>query len=236
MENIFNVQTDWFEGPLDLLIHLIKKKKLRIQDVHISEITGEYIKYIESNTGINPSREGEFLSMASTLIYIKSRSLIPRPKKTDELSLEEELIHTLIEYDKIQKISIILKEMEKSESTMWKREIIKEKFINTEYEIENVTSFQLAEVFMNIVNKLNKEEIFHIQSKNYSIKDKLDLILKIVEENGFLDFSAYLEEMETIEEKLVSFFTLLEMVKQKIVTAIQKKLFDKISVWKAAET
>ena len=231
MDKAYNVHTNWFEGPLDLLLHLIKKKKMSIQNVLISEITGEYTRYINTNKGINPSREGEFLSMASTLIYIKSRSLIPRPKRTDELSPEEELIHTLIEYDKVQKISLILKTMEKSESQMWKRELNIDKFAETEFEIKDVTTFQLAEVFMNIVNKMNREEVFHIESKNYSIKDKLEAILKIVEDNGYLDFSIYLDRIESIEEKLVSFFTLLEMVKQKIVTAIQENLFEKISVW-----
>lgn len=228
----YSVQTDWFEGPLDLLLHLIKKKKMKIQNVQISEITGDYTKYINSKEGINPSREGEFLSMASTLIYIKSRSLIPRPKKENEISLEDELIQTLIEYDKIKQISFLLKKMEKAESLMWRREISIEKYYNKEFEIKDVTTFQLAEVFMNIVNKMNKEEIFHIQSKNYSIKEKLDSIQKILETNGYMDFSDYLENLQTIEEKLVSFFTLLEMVKQKIVSAIQKKLFERIDVWK----
>ncbi len=236
MENqTYSVQTDWFEGPLDLLLHLLKKKKMEIKNVKISEITSDYTKYINSKTGINPSREGEFLSMASTLIYIKSRSLIPRSVKSDELSPEDELMLTLIEYDKIQKISLILKKMENAESLMWKREIEIDKFSNTEFEIKDVSTFQLAEVFMNIVNKMNKEEVFHIKSKNYSIEEKLNKILKILTENGYLDFSDYLENMPSIEEKLVSFFTLLEMVKQKIVTAIQKNLFEKISVWKVSE-
>ena len=231
----YSVQTDWFEGPLDLLLHLLKKKKMEIKNVKISEITGDYTKYINNKIGINPSREGEFLSMASTLIYIKSRSLIPRPVKSDELSPEDELMLTLIEYDKIQKISLILKKMENAESLMWKREIEIDKFSNTEFEIKDVSTFQLAEVFMNIVNKMNKEEVFHIKSKNYSIEEKLNKILKILTENGYLDFSNYLENIASIEEKLVSFFTLLEMVKQKIVTAIQKNLFEKISVWKVSE-
>jgi len=236
MENrTYSVQTDWFEGPLDLLLHLLKKKKMEIKNVKISEITGDYTKYINNKTGINPSREGEFLSMASTLIYIKSRSLIPRPVKSDELSPEDELMLTLIEYDKIQKISLILKKMENAESLMWKREIVIDKFSDTEFEIKDVSTFQLAEVFMSIVNKMNKEEVFHIKSKNYSIEEKLNIILKILTENGYLDFSNYLENMVSIEEKLVSFFTLLEMVKQKIVTAIQKNLFEKISVWKVSE-
>ena len=169
-DNLYSVHTDWFEGPLDLLLHLIKKKKIKIQDVQISEITGDYTKYINSKVGINPSREGEFLSMASTLIYIKSRSLIPRPKIADEISLEDELIQTLIEYDKIQKISLILKKMEKAESLMWRRELSSDKFLNKEFEIKDVSTFQLAEVFMNIVNKMNREEVFHIQSKNEKSK------------------------------------------------------------------
>ncbi len=234
----YNVRTDWFDGPLDLLLHLIKKKKMQIQDVVISEITGDYIQYLNANTGINPSREGEFLSMASTLIYIKSRSLIPRPKEAEEVSPEEELIHTLIEYDKIQKISLILKKMENAEAVMWRRDfsLQADQFDNTEFEIEDVTTFQLAEVFMNIVNRMNQEEVFQIESKNYSIKEKLAAIMKILEQEDFLDFSQYMDRMKSIEEKLVSFFTLLEMVKQKLVTAIQKQLFDQISVWKTANT
>ena len=94
----YSIQTDFFEGPLDLLLHLIRKKKMNIADVKISEITTEYLEYLENKRGIDPSKEGDFLITASTLIYIKSRSLLPRIGSTEEETPEKKLINTLIEY------------------------------------------------------------------------------------------------------------------------------------------
>ncbi len=205
-------------------------------DVKLSEITSEYLYYLESQKGINPSREGDFLMTASTLIYIKSRSLLPRPEVLQEESPETQLINTLIEYDKIQKISNMLKELEDNELVLWRREEVTETFSHKEFELKEVTSFQLAEVFMNLVKKKEKEEYLYIETKNYSIQGKRDEILGLLEAKGYINFNEYIEELDSIEEVLVSFFTLLEMVKRNLVVAIQKKLFDSISVWKNIET
>jgi segregation and condensation protein A len=142
--DIYQIQTDFFEGPLDLLLHLIRKNKMNILDITISKITSEYLYYLRNATGINPSREGDFLMTASTLIYIKSRSLLPKISTPDEESPEDKLIHTLIEYDKIQKISKLLQVMEKNTLLLWKREEISENFDNREFNIEEVSTFQLA--------------------------------------------------------------------------------------------
>lgn len=235
-DDVYNIHTDYFEGPLDLMLHLIRKNKMNIMDVKLSEITSEYLYYLESQTGINPSREGDFLMTASTLIYIKSRSLLPRPEVLQEESPERQLINTLIEYDKIQKISSMLKELEDNELVLWRREEVTENFAHKEFELKEVTSFQLAEVFMNLVKKREKEEFLYIETKHYSIQDKRDEILRLLDEKGYIDFNEYVEELDTIEEVLVSFFTLLEMVKRRLVVATQKKLFDSISVWKNIET
>lgn len=228
----YTIQTDFFEGPHDLLLHLIKKKKMNIVDVRISEITNEYLEYLDKKIGINPSREGDFLITASTLIYIKSRTLLPRINPDDEESPEKKLIHTLIEYDKIQKIGKLLKDMEGKELLLWKREEVKEHFENREFNLEEVTTFQLAEVFLNIVKKKDKEQFLYIESKNYSVERKWQEIEQLVEENDYLNFSQYIETLDTIEELLVSFFTLLEMIKQDVLIAMQKRIFDTISVWK----
>ncbi len=233
---VYNIHTDYFEGPLDLMLHLIRKNKMNIMDVKLSEITSEYLYYLESQKGINPSREGDFLMTASTLIYIKSRSLLPRPEILQEESPETQLINTLIEYDKIQKISSMLKELEDNELVLWRREEVTESFAHKEFELKEVTSFQLAEVFMNLVRKKEKEEFLYIETKHYSIQGKRDEILQILDDKGYIDFNEYVEGLDTIEEVLVSFFTLLEMVKRSLVIAIQKKLFDSISVWKNIET
>jgi segregation and condensation protein A len=231
---IYNVHTEFFEGPLDLLLHLVRKNKMDIKDIKISEITSEYLYHLEDKSRINLSREGDFLMTASTLIYIKSRSLLPRPEILQEESPEEILMHTLIEYDKIQKISQLLKKMEGQTLVLWKREEVFEEFESKEFELEEVSSFQLAELFLNIVKKKEREEFLYIDSKEYSIEKKWDEILGLLEPDGYLDFFKYVETLKTIEEVLVSFFCILEMIRQRVVIGVQKQLFAPISIWKTS--
>jgi len=228
----YSVHTGAFEGPLDLLLHLIKKKKMDIMEIKLSEITSEYLYYLRDRSRINPSREGDFLMTASTLIYIKSRSLLPRPEILDEESPEQRLLHTLIEYDKIQKISKLLKEMEHQELLLWKREEVMESFDSKEFKLEEVTAFQLAEIFLHIVKKKEKDDFLYIDAKNYSIENKWNEILELMASDGYLNFTQYAASLGDIQEILVSFFTILEMIKQRILVGVQKQLFDTISLWR----
>lgn len=228
----YEVQTEFFEGPLDLLLHLVNKKRMNILDIKVSEITSEYLDYLMNKRGINPSRESDFLMTASTLIYIKSRSLLPAPEIYNEESLEDKLINTLAEYDKIQKITKLLKQMEKDEVLLWKREEVSENFETREFDIKEISSFQLAEVFLNLIKKKDREEFVNIKSRDFSIQKKQEEILEILETKGYLNFSEYIEMLDSIEEFLVAFFSLLDMVKRGIIIALQKRLFDTISVWK----
>lgn len=228
----YSIRTEYFDGPLDLLLHLVKKNKMEITNIKISQITSEYLSYLEDRSRINPSREGDFLMMASTLIYIKSRALLPRPEVLEEESPEERLLHTLIEYEKIQKISQLLKELEGQSLMLWKRDDVYEKFESHEFELEEVSSFQLAEIFLNLVKRKDKEEFLYVDSKEYSIESKWDEILQALEPTGFLDFAQYVESLDCIEDVLVSFFTILEMMKQHVVVGVQKQLFGPISLWK----
>lgn len=229
----YNVRSGVFEGPLDLLLHLIKKNKMDIMDIKISEITAEYLFYLQDKTRLNTSREGDFLMTASTLIYIKSRSLLPKPEiLQEEETPEEKLIHSLIEYDKIQKISQVLKDMEQETLLLWKREEVVENYENKEFKLEEVTSFQLAEVFLNILKRKEGEIFQYIDSKKYSIEGKWNEILALMGDQGFLDFFQYVATLKTIEDILVSFFCILEMIKRNVIIGIQKKLFGSISLWR----
>ena len=227
----YQVQTDFFEGPLDLLLHLIRKNKMKIMEIRLSQITAEYLAYLESKKGINPSRESDFLMTAATLIYIKSRSLLPRPENPTEESPEKQLIHTLIEYEKIQKISKMLQDMEYTERLLWRRLEIGENFNNREYTLKEVSAFQLAEIFFDIVKKKENEQFLYISSKNYSIAEKQEEISTLLAEKGHIDFSDYMAKLDSIEEILVSFFTLLEMIKRHLLIAVQEQLFGTISLY-----
>jgi segregation and condensation protein A len=228
----YQVQTDYFEGPLDLLLHLIRKNKMNIVEVRLSQITNEYLAYLQGKRGINPSRESEFLMTAATLIYIKSRSLLPKPESLDEDSPEKQLIHTLIEYEKIQKISMMLREMEYTELLLWRRLEMNENFANREYELKEVSAFQLAEIFFDIVKKKEYEQFLEIPSKNYSIAKKQEEILALLAVSGYVDFSEYISKLDSIEELVVSFFTLLEMIKRHLLVAVQEELFGTISLYR----
>jgi segregation and condensation protein A len=228
----YQIQTEYFEGPLDLLLHLIRKNKMNIMEVRLSQITNEYLSYLEGKRGLNPSRESEFLMTAATLIYIKSRSILPKPEIPDEESPEKQLIHTLIEYEKIQKISKMLREMEYTELLLWRRLEMNESFTNREYELKEVSAFQLAEIFFDIVKKKEYEQFLEIPSKNYSIAKKQEEILSLLECSGFLDFTEYVTKLDSIEEMVVSFFTLLEMIKCHMLIAVQEQLFGTISIYK----
>lgn len=233
MENaIYQVQTQFFEGPLDLLLHLIRKNKLNILEIRLSKITAEYLEYLEQNRGINPSREGDFIITAATLIYIKSRTLLPREEEDEQDSPERRLVNTLIEYEKIRKISQKLREMEEGELMLWRREGQPGEFQSKEYSLEQVSAFQLAEIFFSIVRKSEQEGFLNIASKNYSIDEKRKEILGLLEEEGFLDFSQYVSMLDSLEDVVVSFFTLLEMIKRHLLIAVQKQLFGTITLWK----
>ncbi|TFG80231.1 MAG: hypothetical protein E4H23_03250 [Chrysiogenales bacterium] len=227
----YQVQTDFFEGPLDLLLHLIRKNKMKIVEIRLSQITAEYLAYLENKKGINPSRESDFLTTAATLIYIKSRSLLPKPEDPGEESPEKKLIHTLIEYEKIQKISKMLQDMEYTELLLWRRLEIDENFTNREYALKEVSAFQLAEIFFDIIKKKENEQFLYISSKNYSIAEKQEEILSLLKKNVFIDFSEYMSKLDSIEEILVSFFTLLELIKRHLLIAVQEQLFGTISIY-----
>ena len=204
-----------------------------ILDIRLSEITAEYLSYLSDRSRINPEREGDFIMTAGTLIYIKSRSLLPRPEALQEESPEEKLVNTLIEYDKIQKISKLLKELEGQEIILWKREAVVESFDNREFQLEEVSAFQLAEIFLNIVKRSEKEEYLYIDSKEYSIEKKWGEIEDALNAaGGYMNFHEYILTLDCIEDVLVSFFTILEMIKRRVVLGVQKKLFAPISLWK----
>lgn len=228
----YEVQTEFFEGPLDLLLHLVNKNRMNILDIKVSQITSEYLDYLMNKRGINPSRESDFLMTASTLIYIKSRSLLPLQEMSDEETSEERLINTLAEYDKIKKITKLFKQMENNELLLWKREEVYENFETKEFYIKEISSFQLAEIFLNLIKKRDREEFVSIKSRNFSIQKKQKEILEILEADGYLNFTNYIEMMGSVEEFFVAFFSLLEMLKRGVVIALQKGLFDTISVWK----
>jgi segregation and condensation protein A len=233
----YQINLDVFQGPLDLLLFLIRKKKIDIHDIPIATITREYLDYLEKKERINLEREAEFLLMASLLIYIKSQMLLPREKALEE---EEDprqmLVNRLLEYQKIKAACALLRERENEEIPKWKRTSFPHYEMDDDLELTEVSLFSLAEVFFLLMKRKEQEDIKLIKGKTYTIEEKMKEIVAILEENSFLDFMDYFESQETIGEALVSFFCLLELIKAKIAIAVQDNLFQTIKVWLRRES
>ncbi len=233
----YQVNLDVFQGPLDLLLFLIRKKKIDIHDIPIATITREYLAYLDKKDRINLEREAEFLLVAALLIYIKSQMLLPRERPLEEEQDPRQiLVDRLLEYQKIQAACAILRQKEADELPKWKRDAPPPHFMSEEMELTEVSLFNLAEAFFLLMKKKEKKDIQIIRGKEYSIEKKMNEIIKFLKENHFLDFTEYFESQSTIAEALVSFFCLLELIKARIVYAVQETLFQSIKVWLRKES
>lgn len=228
----YQIRLEAFEGPLDLLLFLIRKKKIDIHDIPIATITREYLDYLNLKERINLDREAEFLLMASLLIYIKSQMLLPRESElTEEGDPRQMLVDRLLDYQKIKAASLLLREKEAVEHMKWHRTFRPPLSTTEEDELIEVSLFDLAESFFALMKQKERENIQIIKGKEYSLEEKMKEILAILNEDSFLDFLDYFKEQETLEEAIVSFFSLLELIRARIVIAIQESLFHSIKVW-----
>lgn len=230
----YEVRLDFFEGPLDLLLFLIRKKKFNIHDIPIAVITREYLKYLEKKQYINLEREAEFLLMAAILIYIKSQMLLPREKDNE---LEEDprrpLVSQLLDYERIKRISQLLRAREEEQSKLWSRKTLPYSLSPTEerIDLEEISVFDLAEKFFTLLKLKEEQQISLPEGKKFSLEEKIREIYLTLRENHFLDFDEYFYSQSSLEEALISFFALLELIKRKMVIALQDNLFQPIKVW-----
>ena len=233
----YQVNLDVFQGPLDLLLYLIRKKKIDIHDIPIATITREYLTYLDQKERINLEREAEFLLVAALLIYIKSQMLLPRERPLeDEEDPRQVLVNRLLEYQKIKAACAILRQKEENELPKWKRDIPPPNFLSEELDLTEVSLFNLAEAFFILMKKKESENIQIIRGKEYSMEEKMNEIVNFLKDNQYLDFTEYFESQRTIGEALVSFFCLLELIKARVVYAIQETLFQTIKVWLRKES
>ena len=228
----YQVNLEVFQGPLDLLLFLIRKKKIDIHDIPIATITKEYLAYLSQKENINLEREGEFLVIAALLIYIKSQMLLPRESELEE---EEDprkiLVERLLDFQKIKAACTLLRQKEDQQKKIWKRSVPPPTLIAEDTELAEVSLFELAETFLTLMKRKEQENVRLIHGKEYSLEEKMKELLEKLKQHGYLDFCAYFSDQDSIEEALISFFCLLELIKARIVVAVQKSLFHPIEVW-----
>ncbi|MBN2266671.1 MAG: segregation/condensation protein A [Candidatus Aminicenantes bacterium] len=228
----YQVRLDVFEGPLDLLLFLIRKKKIDIHDIPIAAITRDYLGYLERKTEINLDREAEFVFVAALLIYIKSQMLLPR--ETDLAEGEDPrrvLVDRLIEYERIKAACSLLREREDVQILQWTRDFIPPLQGEAELEPLELSLFDLAEAFFLTMKRREADDTRVIRGRDVSVEAKMGELVALLRERHVIDFLEYFEASSSLEEALVAFFCVLELVKSRVAVAVQDELFQTIRVW-----
>lgn len=236
--NKYKIKTENFEGPLDLLCHLIDVNKMDIYDISLSEITDQYIAYINAMEEMDLEVTSEFLIMASNLLYLKSKKLLPRQETEEEMLSEEELIQRIIEYKQYKEITNKFRELYNANN---KRVFRMAEYIEipkqTEVEVK-YTSSDLAETYKKILDKntskLNKnakniEKIAIIE--NYTVGETVKTMFKELIRNKTFVFNRLFSLKKCKPQEVVTAFSgLLEMSRRNKVETNQEELFGEIKV------
>lgn len=238
--NKYAIRIENFEGPLDLLCHLIEKNKMEIYDIKINDITDQYIEYLNEMENMNLEIASEFLIMASTLIYLKSKSLLPKQQEEEKELTEEELIQRIIEYKKYKEISKKLKENYNiyAERLFGKTEELELPKQNLEKQYDKTL---IPELYNKIVTsneeKVNKnaENIEKIAiTDTYTVSSKVKEIFRALVKKPKVVFNKLFSLSEHNKQEVVTAFTgLLELSRRSKVTTTQENLFDDIIIERA---
>ena len=235
----YPVRLDNFEGPLDLLLHLIKRNEVSIYDIPITLITKQYLEYIDLMQEMNLDVAGEFLVMAATLIHIKSRLLLPRPDPTQDDPEEdprEALVRRLLEHQKFKAAAELLHERETLRSAQWTRpdgpiaEIAGEL---PEPEIE-VDLFSLISAFRNVVERSKERPKMYLPSEQIPIEERIEQLLSRLSETEALGFEDLFSDVQSRAGMIVTFLAVLEMIRLKMVRVFQAGVIGPIRVYKRA--
>jgi len=228
-----NFRLDKFDGPLDLLLFLIKKNEVNIYDIPISSITEQYLEFLKFATAVNLENITEFYLLAATLLYIKSRMLLPvEVDFSDEIEdPREELVAKLIDYQKYKKLSELMTEQEKS--TEWVIERKKNQrmlpFENEDDLWEEVDVWELLQSFANVMGSLTQEAIVNLYEE-VTVNEKITLIQELLEEKGEFVFTDILINPESVMEIVCAFLAILESVKMRLIMVFQNRLFGDIMI------
>jgi len=228
----YRVRLEVFEGPLDSLLHLIKKNELDIFNIPIAQITADYLNYIKLFRRLNLDFAGEFLVIASTLIHIKSRMLLPSIETPEEEELEDpraELAAKLMEYQKFKEAANILKERETIQRDIYGRlPMIPQ---DEDYTIE-ASLFDLLDAFQKLVLRAEKE-VREIIQEDLRVEDRISEILNLLENKRFINFETIFSGQRTKRLLIVTFLALLELIRLRMVFARQAKPFGDIRIYRA---
>ena len=231
------IQLDVFEGPLDLLLYLIKKNKMDIYDIRISIITDQYVRYLNKMKKLNMEIATEFLVMASTLMYIKSKMLLPIEKVSeDEIDVEDpkkQLIEKLAKYKVYKEVAKKLSGYEDDMKHVYKRD--------TSKEVENYTQrnyffdfsfYEMLKAYKKVMDKQNNQSFHEVIKDDFTVEDKIQYFKKYFKNCESVAMSKIVREIGSKIELVVCFLAILELVRIKVLRVKQNRNFGEIWIYK----
>ena len=234
MESDYKVKLEVFEGPLDLLLYLIKRDEIDIYDISLERITRQYLEYLQAFKELKIDLAGEFVVMAANLIYLKSRSLLPLDQQPPEEDAEEDdprwdLIRQLIEYKKFKEAAEQLHARAVQQEKIFTRD--GGPIVEASLRLAEVGIFQLIHAFQNVIKRVEaRENLGEIFGERFTVSEKIDIILQRVADGASLRFSDLFSDIAVRVEVVVTFLALLELIRLKQVSVIQRDLFGEIEI------
>ena len=227
-ENPLEIKIPLFEGPLDLLLHLIRKKEVSIEEVRLSELTSSYLEYVEMMQTINLDLAGEFLEIATLLILIKSRYLLPKSpediEEVDEEDPEEILRRRLLEYQHYKDAAFELSSLDLLGRDVFQRPENVELVADNEEtapEYEDISVSALMEAFGRVMKRLPKITRHLIETENSRIEDRIDELISLFGKRKYCLFEELFEDNKPLSWFIITFMAILEMVRLHLITIVQ---------------
>lgn len=240
----YAIKLDIFEGPLDLLLYLIKKNEIDIYNIPVALVTEQYLQYLKIIKSLNLDLAGEYLVMASTLIHIKSKMLLPVPDEPSEEETEEdpraELVKQLLEYQAFKEAASALERRPLLERDVFTRSASMndggEKVTEDEDEFIEVNIFELIEAFHRLVTRIDKKELLEIDLEKMSLTDIINDVMERLNREKNLTFEELLGEKIDRRRIIYTFLAILELIKMNMVKAYQTSAFGVIRIFPAVES
>jgi len=233
------VKLERFEGPLDLLLHLIKRDEIDIYDIPIAHITSQYLVYIELMRALDLDVAGEFLVMAATLMRIKAKMLLPLPAagdEEDEGDPREELVQRLIEYRQFKEAAGTLKLREEERRQLFERGMVASEDDAGPLPLAPATLFDLLDALNRVMARAPQPQpLYEVESEQFEIDDKLALIVNALADQGSVSFIELLTRCRARAEMIVTFIALLELIKLGQARVSQAENFTDITILPGTE-
>ena len=237
----YKVKLKIFEGPLDLLLYLIRKNEVDIYDIPIAEITGQYLEFLDMMRELDLEVAGDFLVMAATLLLIKSKMLLPQEEvvleeEIPEQDPREELVKKLLEYKKFKDAALLLREKEQEGSEIFRRFISSPAEVTednaSEFKGFEASIFDLISAFTKVLKNVPQDDFKTVLEEEYSVEEKMDFILTLLAQKGVLYFNNVWNRIRSRVEAVAFFLALLELIRLKKIILRQIGLFGEIKIFK----